>query len=182
MIRIQARDVTIDKCEIRNGGSSGFANKMISIGSTSVKVDNATIVNNRFLAIDTSSSGTHKGVLVGNCSSDGTIVSDGISILDNVFSGVMQDAAIYSFSSGTVHTNLKVAGNTIYLGPTGGSSAVAIDFNSAVTGILADNRITNVTASNIAALLDPGSLLCTENYGADTIDTTGIVIPIAVTT
>jgi len=179
---IAARDVQIDNCEFRNGGSSSFYDECIKIGSTTVKFDNVALLYNRFLFIDTTSSGTHKGIVLGNDSTDGSIISDGISIVGNQISGVVQEAGIYSYSSGNLHTNLNISHNKIYLGPTGGSSALCIDLNSALTGVLHGNVLTNVTGTNIASLLDPGSLLCTENYGANAINETGVVVPQAAAT
>jgi len=52
----------------------------------------------------------------------------------------------------------------------------------ASTGIFARNVTGSLYATGVGNAIDPGSMLCCENYTVNAIDETGIVIPAAAST
>lgn len=59
------------------------------------------------------------------------------------------------------------------------ASAYAIYGTGAATGVLVGNRL---YSDDYATMLDPGSLMCIDNWGTDAIDQQGIAIPISAET
>ncbi len=98
-----------------------------------------------------------------------------IQIIGNHFDG---GSSTNGWDEGAIETDAVCAGlvitdNTIVYG--GAGSVGAIQLTAACTGILARNML---SAAALAQAVDPGSLVCFENYVAnDTADETGIVIP-----
>ena len=177
LISIEAADVQIEGCEFRNTGSSAFFTTVVSIGTTARSCNNVSIANNNFRMIETSSSGTMKGVTIGNDSTEpGSVFHDGISVSGNTFVGVFNKAAIYSYSSGNLHTNIRISNNAVY-SACSGPSGLCIDLNSAVTGIAFRNVLTNASATNHKATFDSGALLCVENYASNAVDEGGTIVP-----
>lgn len=52
----------------------------------------------------------------------------------------------------------------------------------ASTGLMARNYIGTLYATGVAALVDPGSFLCVENYAVNAIDETGVIVPTVAST
>jgi hypothetical protein len=71
---------------------------------------------------------------------------------------------------------MEIENNTIYNSDTTDNNGIKITVAS--TGICYNN-FSNTLHATVASHLDPGSLLCTENYSTDAVDTTGILIPAA---
>jgi len=95
--------------------------------------------------------------------------SDHVQIINNYFDGgtdtnAWDDAAIdaaNSAGSDVVVTNLRIHGNTFLYG-------VGVDINSAgTTGFITYN---NFGEGTLGSMLDPGELMCTNNFEADAKD------------
>lgn len=97
-----------------------------------------------------------------------TGASDNTQIIGNTFIGDWSVSAIWS---NQVHTNMLVKDNIVYNNTTGQH---AIELTGAATGMLVGNRMHGDT---ITAILDPGSLLCTNNIGSISINEQGFELP-----
>ena len=100
-------------------------------------------------------------------------VAPSTRILRNEIYGDFSAAAILAEDAASL--NIYIADNMIYNDDTA-STNNGIDLSVACTGVTAFNRLTGLQATNVVALLDPGSCLNIENYGCNAIDELGIVI------
>jgi hypothetical protein len=96
-----------------------------------------------------------------------------IKILNNNFTGTWN---VVITNAATASVQMEIGNNTIYNSDTTDNNGIEITVAS--TGICYNNYI-NTLHATVASHLDPGSLLCTENYSTDAVDTTGILIPAA---
>lgn len=94
-------------------------------------------------------------------------------ILRNEIIGDFSDAPI--IGEGALGNDCVIAGNFIYNQDTSDNNGIEITV--ATTGLLVDNRVGTLYATGIAALIDPGSLLCIENYAVNAVDETAILVP-----
>lgn len=78
-------------------------------------------------------------------------------------------------SEGELSQTCVITDNLMYNADTTDNSCWEITV--ATTGIFARNSTGSLFATGVANSLDPGSLLCLENYSANAIDETGIVLP-----
>ena len=107
--------------------------------------------------------------------------ADNTRIVGNHFFGKWANGAIWSDTTGdtgdgsTVCTHLLISENQIYNSDTVNGIAVQID--NPDTGIISYNALSGPTGGTVAALLDPGSCMCIENYGSNIIDASGVLIP-----
>lgn len=92
--------------------------------------------------------------------------------------GDFTDGAI--IGEGAAGTNLTIKNNTIYNSDT--TAGFVIDLNVAFTGILAYNACGTLYATDPESTLDPGSLLCIENYVVNAVDETGTIVPVTAST
>jgi hypothetical protein len=133
-------------------------------------VAGTVIEANRFVAED--ATGSNAAVRLQN--------SDHSRIVGNFATGDFAKAPIWSDTTGDtgggsqVSSSILISGNQLRNSDTGG---IAIDLNNADTGIISYNALTAPAGVGLALILDPGSCLCIENYGADAIDETGAIVP-----
>ena len=99
--------------------------------------------------------------------------ADWARVLWNEITGDYSAAAI--FAEGAASTQVYIASNVIYNDDTA-STNNGIDLSVACTGVVAYNTLTGLQATNVVALLDPGSCLNIENFGCNAVDELGIVI------
>jgi len=179
-MKIEARDVMVDNCKWSQSGSSSFFVKMIIVSSSIGAVSGAKVISNEFLSVETASSGCSRGLCLAVGSSLVDVTSDDILIAHNTFKGYFDDAAIHSNSSGVVHTGVVIKGNDIW-NPSLISGCPGIDINNAITGLCIDNRMGCIGSTDLEDdIFDPGSMLNSENYCANTVDETGAPAPLTV--
>ena len=94
-------------------------------------------------------------------------------VTGNKIIGDFSDAPI--IGEGALGNNCVIANNLLYNSDTSVNNGVEITV--AFTGILARNLIGTLYATGVADLLDPGSMLCLENYAVNAIDESGVIIP-----
>lgn len=99
-------------------------------------------------------------------------------INDNWFSGNWAEGPIVG--EGALSNNIRIVNNFLYSSNT--ADNIGIDLNVASTGLIAYNTIGGVADATIGNMLDPGSCLSIENYIANAIDESGILIPASVST
>lgn len=157
-INVDADGVMLDNLEFGYVDTGDDFITMVDVDA----FDYATIQDNRFLT--EAVAGAAEAIRLDDCHF--------VRILNNWFSGNWSDSVIVG--EGAAGTDLFLANNYMYNGDTG--DANGIDLNVAFTGIISNNRIGTLYAAAVANLLDPGSCLCTENYGVNAIDETGIVL------
>ena len=151
----------IRNCTFTN--ASGF--EFLSAIAYSDDADNVTVENCRFI----NTGGADATEAIQNTA--GTTI--GMRLIGNYVSGAYDAAGIFSDDVDTV---VEVRDNVVYNSQTG---VHAIEFSAAATGVAIGNRMYSDT---MASILDPGSLLCFDNLGADAIDEQAIVLPISAET
>lgn len=81
---------------------------------------------------------------------------------------------------GAVSETCVITDNILYNADTTDNSCWELTVAS--TGLFANNRTGSLFATGVANALDPGSMLCLENYVVNAIDEKGIVLPTAAST
>jgi hypothetical protein len=99
-------------------------------------------------------------------------------IINCHFTGDFTDGAI--IGEGAASTGILIADNYIYNSDTTGGEV--IDINVASTGLIANNRCGTLFTTAPETAFDPGSCLCLENYVANDIDESGIIVPTTLST
>lgn len=99
-----------------------------------------------------------------------------VKILRNIIYGDFTDGAI--IGEGAAGHNLLIAHNYIYNSDT--TAGYVIDLNVAFTGIMAHNSCGTLYTTDPESTLDPGSMLCIENYVCNNIDESGTLVPTSV--
>ena len=94
-------------------------------------------------------------------------------IQDNLIIGQWSDAPI--IGEGALGNECLIDHNLIYNSDTTTDNGILITV--ATTGLLTDNRVGTLYATSFIELIDPGSLLCMENYAVNAIDESGIIFP-----
>ena len=94
-------------------------------------------------------------------------------ILNNEIIGQFSDSPFAG--EGAASTECLIANNVMYNSDTSDNNGLEIAV--AFTGLMIGNRIGTLYATGFDALIDPGSMLCIENYVANAIDETGIILP-----
>jgi len=159
-IKINAAESVIENCLFEMGANARDCIEITANG------DNALIQGNEFRV---TANGPDSAVRFSGA-------ADGTQILYNYFFGgsdtnAFDDAAIDGANSGgtdVVITNTRIEGNRFLYG-------VGVDINSAgTTGFIAYNLFGEGT---LGSMLDPGTLMCFENYEADAADETGRKFP-----
>lgn len=158
-INVDADGVMLDNLEFGYVDTGDDFVTMVDVDA----FDYAEIVNCRFLA-ESGAAGAAEAIRLDDCHF--------VRIVNNWFSGQWSDSVIVG--EGAAGTDLLLAENQMYNADTG--DANGIDLNVAFTGIISNNRIGTLYAVAVANLLDPGSCLCSENYGVNAIDETAIVL------
>ena len=150
---------TMSGCEFVEPGTSTF--EFYDMVALAVGADYCTIVGNKFVST-VSTTGCNQAIDV-----DAGIVNR-LSIIGNEFQGNWVVAAIHS---NKVNTNCLIMDNVIHQVDT---DQFAIEFTDASTGMCIGNKLyTNA----VATALDPGSLMCVENYVTTLIDKSAILVP-----
>lgn len=134
-------------------------------GGAANACDNVQILNTVFHAYKGTAAGSTQAIELGE-------VQDGILIEGCTIIGDFTNAGIHN-PTGKVLTNLVVKDCIIENKQTGDH---CIELVSACTGFLVRNYYKGDTD---AALVDPGSCFSFECYGADTVDTSGFLLPAA---
>jgi len=93
-------------------------------------------------------------------------------------SGDFTDGAI--IGEGAASTGIVIKDNLIYNSDT--TAGFVIDLNVACTGLLVKNNCGTLYATDPETTLDPGSLLCIENYVCNAVDESGALVPTTVST
>lgn len=96
----------------------------------------------------------------------------------NFIYGDFTDGAI--IGEGAASTGILIKNNDVYNSDT--TAGFVLDLNVACTGILAHNNFGTLFATAPETALDPGSLLCIENYVANAVDKSGALVPTTVST
>jgi hypothetical protein len=87
------------------------------------------------------------------------------------FTGQWTTAAIVG--EGAASVNVLIDSNTIYSSDTG-AGGNSIGFTVANTGLISNNMIGTLFASNVTTIVDPGSCLCVGNQVTNAINEFGI--------
>jgi len=96
----------------------------------------------------------------------------------NHITGDFTDGAI--IGEGAAGINLRITNNTIYNADT--TAGFVVDLNVAFTGLLANNACGTLFATAPETALDPGSMLCVENYVVNAVDESGAIVPTTLST
>jgi hypothetical protein len=163
-INVDADGVMLDNLEFGYVDTGDDFVTMIDIDA----FDYAEVINCRFLTEATA--GAEQAIRLDDCHF--------VRIVENWFSGNWSDSAIVG--EGALGTDLLLSRNQIYNGDTG--DANGIDLNVAFTGIISYNTIGTLYATGFAALLDPGSCLCNQNFAVNAIDEKGVEVPTTAST
>jgi hypothetical protein len=102
-----------------------------------------------------------------------------VSIVGNHFTGQWSDSAI--IGEGAAGTDLLIHDNVIYNADTA-SSTNGMNISVAFTGVISNNRVGTLYATNPDTAIDPGSCLCSENYISNAVDESGALVPVTVST
>ena len=161
---VDANGFTMDSCEFRYNATGDDFITMIDIDA----FDDAVISNCIFHAEETA-----------GCS-EAIRMDDALrtKIINCHFTGDFTDGAI--IGEGAASTGILIADNYIYNSDTTGGEV--IDINVASTGLIANNRCGTLFTTAPETAFDPGSCLCLENYVANDIDESGIIVPTTLST
>ena len=163
-VNVDAAGVTLKNCEFNFEATGDDFVTMIDIDA----VNGCTLDGCTFIAEDTA--GCDEAVRLDD--------TDNTSIVNCHFYGDFTDGAI--IGEGATGSNLTIKNNTIYNSDT--TAGFVVDLNVAFTGILAYNACGTLFATAPETALDPGSLLCVENYVANAVDESGALVPTTVST
>lgn len=163
-MNVDANDITIDNCEFNWDATGDDFVTMVDIDA----VDRITFINNKLIAED--GAGCDEAIRIDAC--------DDVTIAGNVIYGDFTDGAI--IGEGAAGKNLQLLDNTIYNSDT--TAGFVIDLNVAFTGLMANNRCGTLFATAPETALDPGSMLCLENYVVNAVDESGTIVPTALST
>jgi hypothetical protein len=153
---------TIVGCEFLMADGTGQADSCITTSGAANLCDYLTVSNCRFVSPN---AGAAEAILLEE-------VEEGVVIEGCYIYGDFSVAGIHN-PTGKVCTNVLIKGCTIKNDQTGD---MCIELVSACTGFLIGNYYHGDTD---AALVDPGSCFSYECYGADTVDTSGFLLPAA---
>lgn len=163
-MNFDAANVVVDGCEFGFDATGDDFITMVDIDG----VDGASFTNNRLIAEDTA--GCNEAIRLDDC--------DDVTVSRNTIYGDFTDGAI--IGEGAAGKNLQITHNTIYNSDT--TAGYVIDLNVAFTGVLAYNACTTLFATAPETTLDPGSMLCIENYVANAVDESGTIVPVTLST
>jgi hypothetical protein len=163
-VNVDANGFTMDSCEFRYNATGDDFITMIDIDA----FDDAVISNCVFHAEETA-----------GCS-EAIRMDDALrtKIINCHFTGDFTDGAI--IGEGALSTGILIADNYIYNSDTTGGEV--IDLNVASTGLIVNNRCGTLFTTAPETAFDPGSCLCLENYVANDVDESGIIVPTTLST
>jgi hypothetical protein len=155
---------TVSNCEFNWELTGDDFVQMIDIDTQ----DNVLVEDCRFIAEDT-----------GGCDQAIRLdTSTDIVIRNNYIYGDFTDACVISETGAS--TNLLIEGNTLYNSDTAAGSLFGLDV--ADLGILSNNMCGTLFTTAPETALDPGSMLCLENYVCNNIDESGAIVPVTIST
>ena len=163
-VNVDANNFKMDNCHMTFNETGDDFITMVDCDA----FDGLTLLNNTFEA-----------ELIAGCDEairlDDThnLVMDG-----NHISGDFTDGAV--IGEGALGTNWKITNNYVYNADT--TAGFVFDINVASTGILANNFCGTLFATAPETALDPGSLLCIENYVVNAVDESGTIVPTLLST
>jgi len=163
-ININADNITVDTCETNWDASGDDFITMIDVDA----VDGFTLRNSKLIAED--GAGCEEAIRLDDCNN--------VSIVDNHIYGFFTDSAIKGEGAGG--TNLLIAKNTIYNSDT--TAGFVVDLDVAFTGLMTKNSCGTLYATDPETTVDPGSLLCIENYVCNAVDESGAIVPTVIST
>ena len=163
-VNVDANYATIDNCEFNFNATGDDFVTMIDVDA----VTGFTLSNSRLIA---------EGI-AGCAEAIRLDTATEATISGNYIFGDFTDGAI--IGEGAASTGILIADNEIYNADT--TAGFVVDLNVACTGILAGNRCGTLFATAPETALDPGSLLCVENYVVNAVDESGTIVPILLST
>ena len=161
-IDVDAANFTLEDCLFNDVGDFEFVIAVDLNGDA----EYTTIRNCRFETVDGTTGAT-------SCIAITDDVIAGLLIEDCYIWGDFDNAGIYSDQ---VNTGALIRNNVVYNAET---TDGAIEFSDATTGVCVGNTMGGDT---MTALLDPGSMLCSNNFGVDAINQQAIALPISAET
>ena len=163
-VNVDAHGCKIDHCKFEYNATGDDFITMIDVDA----FDGCEILDNEMEAEDTA--GCNEAIRLDD--------THDTKILRNHIYGDFTDGAI--IGEGAAGHNLLIAHNTIYNSDT--TAGYVIDLNQAFTGIMAHNNCGTLFATAPETALDPGSMLCIENYVCNAVDESGALVPTTVST
>ena len=163
-VNVDAANCKIDNCRFEFNATGDDFVTMIDIDG----VNGAELIDNELVAEDTA--GCDEAIRLDDC--------DDVKIVGNLIYGDFTDGAI--IGEGAAGKNLLIKGNDIYNSDT--TAGFVIDLNVAFTGIMAHNNCGTLFATAPETALDPGSMLCIENYVVNAVDESGAIVPVGIST
>jgi hypothetical protein len=163
-VNVDAAGFTMDSCEFRYNATGDDFITMMDIDA----VADATINNCIFNAEETA--GCSEAIRLDTATR--------ARITNCHFTGDFTDGGI--IGEGAASTGILISDNYIYNSDTTGGEV--IDLNVACTGLIINNRCGTLFPTAPETAFDPGSCLCLENYVANAIDESGIIVPTTLST
>ena len=163
-VNVDAAGATIDSCEFRYNATGDDFKTMIDVDA----VADCVINNCTFHAEE--AAGCEEAIRIDTATR--------AKITNCHFTGDFTDGAI--IGEGAASTGIRISDNYIYNSDTTGGEV--IDLNVACTGLIVNNRCGTLFPTAPETAFDPGSCLCLENYVANAIDESGIIVPTTLST
>lgn len=164
-VNVDANGCTIDNCEFNFNATGDDFLTMVDVDT----VSDFTFTNNVVIAED-NVAGAAEAIRLDTATQ--------ANISNNTFQGEWSDGAI--IGEGAASPQITIADNYIYNCDTAGGEV--IDLNVACTGLIVNNRCGTLFTTAPETAFDPGSCLCLENYVANAIDESGIIVPTTLST
>lgn len=163
-INVDADDVTLDNLEFTFEATGDDFLKMVDVDA----FDRCTITDCRFFG-ELAVAGAASAVRLDD--------SHNFVFQRNMIVG---NFSLAFTSEGALSQTCVITDNIMYNADTTNNSCW--ELTVATTGLFANNRTGSLYAAGVANSLDPGSMLCLENYSVNAIDETGIVLPAVAST
>ena len=161
-VTVTGANVEIENCEWNLDATGLEFLQMLDLDTA----DNAHIVGCKFVAENIA--GCNNAIRID--------VSPGAMIEHCTFRGDYTTAVITGVAgSAAASVDIQVSNNLIENKDT--TAGVCIDMTDTSTGIINDNRMFTLYATDVSAPFDPGNCLCIENYVVNAVDETGVISP-----
>lgn len=166
-VNVDADDIEVDHCEFDISATGYEFLLMMDIDA----FDRANVHDNVFAAENIA--GCNTGIRL-----DDTI---GVRIVSNEFRGDFTTAAISGTTgSAAASVDTLIARNLIENRDT--TAGILLDAHDSGTGLLAYNAGFTLYATDPESTIDPGNLLCIENYVVNAVDESGTIVPTILST
>lgn len=163
-VNIDANYVTLDAVEFNYNATGDDFITMIDADT----VTGFTISNSKLIAEDTA--GCNEAIRLDTAHE---------TIIENCYIyGDFTDGAI--IGEGAASTNVLIRNNCVYNSDT--TAGFVLNLSVACTGLAAYNTFGTLFATAPETAVDPGSLLCVENYVCNAVDESGALVPVVVST